>query len=436
MWITEPDGPLVDVTCPFCGLACDDLQVETNAGEPGELTNACPVARAGFADAFAADGDSARIDGRSAGLADALDRSASLLREARAPVFAGLATDVNGMRAALALADRCGATLDHANGEAMLRNQLVLQDSGWFTTTFSEVRNRADLILIVGAQCFERFPRLFERVLLPPDALFSPPGERELVLIGPWDPSTLAAEIQATSPTVIPVPLAGLAGLAGVLRGLIAGRPVRSGAAAGVPDGMLESLAARLLGARYSVVAWTAAELDFPHAELTVQALVELVRDLNRTTRAAALPLAGTMGDLTANQVCTWQTGYPLPAGLAEGRPRYEPLLYRYPDLLERGEADLLLWISALPGQAAPLVTHVPTILLSRFQVDRGARPEVQIPVGTPGVDHPGHWYRSDSVCPLPLGRLRISGLPSVAEVLDGIGARLDAEPSGDPSLC
>ncbi len=436
MWIAEPVDRLVDVTCPFCGLACDDLQVEANAGAPPTLTNACPVARAGFADAFADEREPARIRGRSAELADALDRSASLLREARAPVIAGLATDVNGMRAALALADRCGATLDHANGDAMLRNLLVLQDSGWFTTTFSEVRNRADLILIAGTHCFDRFPRLLERVLFPPDALFSPPGERALVLIGPWDPSALPAEIQAFNPNVIPVPLTELAGLAGVLRGLIAGRPVRTGAAVGAPDGALESLAARLLEARYSAVAWTAAELDFPHAELTVQALVELVRDLNRTTRAAALPLAGTLGDLTADQVCTWQTGYPLRAGLAEGRPRYEPFLSRYPDLLARGETDLLLWISALPGQAAPPVTEVPTILLGRFQADRATQPEVQIAVGTPGVDHPGHWYRSDSVCPLPLGRLRASGLPSVAQVLDRIDARLAAKPSGNTSRC
>jgi formylmethanofuran dehydrogenase subunit B len=67
----------------------------------------------------------------------------------------------------------------------------------------------------------------------------------------------------------------------------------------------------------------------------------------------------------------------------------------------------------------------VPTILLSQARIEQAPPPEVQIPVGVPGIDHPGHWYRSDSVCPLPLGRLRSSSMPSVAEVLARLDERL-----------
>jgi formylmethanofuran dehydrogenase subunit B len=425
MWNHQSEGRLDAVTCPFCGLACDDLTIETEAGAIRALSNGCTIAKERFTESFAAPKVPPRIRGQAVPLADAIAQSADLLTHAQAPLFAGLATDVNGMRAALALADRCGATLDHANGDALFRNLLVLQDSGWFTTTFTEVRNRADLILVLGTQCFERFPRLVERVLFPPEALFSDPGQRGLVLIGPWQDGALPAEIQALNPTVIPAGLRELAGLAGVLRGLIAGRPVASSALGPIPEGALESLAGRLRAARYSVLTWSTAELDFPHAELTVQALVELVRDLNETTRSAALPLAGTLGDLTTNQVCTWQTGYPLRTGLATGQPRYEPMLYRHQDLIARGETDLRLWISALPGLAMPTETGIPTILLGQPAVSGGPPPEVQIPVGVPGVDHPGHWYRSDTVWPLPLGRLRASGLPSVAEVLGQVLDRL-----------
>jgi formylmethanofuran dehydrogenase subunit B len=44
--------------------------------------------------------------------------------------------------------------------------------------------------------------------------------------------------------------------------------------------------------------------------------------------------------------------------------------------------------------------------------------PEVFIPIGTPGIDHTGHAYRTDSVVAVPLCKLRDSGLPSTAEVL------------------
>ena len=43
------------------------------------------------------------------------------------------------------------------------------------------------------------------------------------------------------------------------------------------------------------------------------------------------------------------------------------------------------------------------------------------IPVGTPGLDHAGSVYRTDAVVSLPVRRLRATGLPSVAEVLEAI---------------
>ncbi len=424
MWNHQVAGRHDAVTCPFCGLACDDLSIQSEDGELQVLKNGCALAKARLAESLAAEDAQPRIRGRVVTLEEALEHGAALLSRATAPLIAGLVADVNGVRAALALADRCGAVLDHADGDALFRNLLVLQDGGWLTTTFTEVRNRADLILVLGTQCFERFPRLIERVLYPGDALFSPPQARQLVLIGTWGEAEPPAEIRALEPTLIPLPLFGLAGLAAMLRALIAGRPVRGGAALGLADGVLEGLAGRLREARYSVVAWSAAELDFPHAELTVQAWVELIRDLNESTRSAALPLAGTRGDITANQVCTWQTGYPLRVALDQGRPRYHPLLYRHADLLARGEVDLLLWVGALPQAPAP-AAEMPTILLGQGRVEQTAPPEVQIPVGVPGIDHPGHWFRSDSEVPLPLGRLRSSDLPSVAEVLGRIQERL-----------
>jgi formylmethanofuran dehydrogenase subunit B len=287
------------------------------------------------------------------------------------------------------------------------------------------VRNRADLILIAGTECFERFPRLSERLLFPPDALFSPPRDRQLVLIGPWADRQIPAALPESQTTVLPVALKDLAGLFGSLRGLLAKRPLQVESLAGIATDRLRNLAERLRGARYAVLVWSAAELDFPHAELTVRAMVELVRDLNEETRAAALPLAGTLGDVTASQVCTWQTGYPLRIAFQRGTPRYEPMLHRHQDLLSRGEADLLLWISPLSPAAAPPGGAVPTILLGHPAAAPTEPLEAFIPVGIPGIDHPGHCYRSDGVCTLPLGQVRESSLLPVAEVLGMLRARL-----------
>jgi formylmethanofuran dehydrogenase subunit B len=51
--------------------------------------------------------------------------------------------------------------------------------------------------------------------------------------------------------------------------------------------------------------------------------------------------------------------------------------------------------------------------------------PAVFIPVGTPGLDHAGHLFRTDRVVALPLAGLRTSRLPSVAQAIEAIEGAL-----------
>jgi formylmethanofuran dehydrogenase subunit B len=418
MWNKTIEQTTSSVTCPGCGLSCDDLKIEISDGKVKSLEKGCHQARSFFETAFDQADSTPMINGRSVSLDEALNHGSALLRNAQAPLFSGLATDVNGMRSLLTLADHCGATLDHLNGDAMFRNIRVVQDSGWFTTTFTEVRNRADLILLVGNQCLDRFPRLVERILNPPESLFIKANERSLVLLGPWQPESLPHQLAELNPAVIPAEIDSLPDSIGLLRGLVAGRPVNLDRLEVPLKDSLTQLADRLQAAKYSVICWSAAELDLPHGELLILGLSELAKELNDKTRSAALPLAGTLGDITSNQVCTWQLGYPLRTRLQRGFPEHDPLLNRWQDLLARGESDLLLWISSLTPQSRPPRCEAPTIVLGHAGMVFEQQPSLFIPVGVPGIDHPGHWYRSDSVCPLPLRQLRESRLPSVAQVV------------------
>ncbi len=438
MWDNEIKQTTSAVTCPGCGLSCDDLKIEVNDGRLKSLKNGCQLARALFdADYNQAD-THPRINGRQASLEEALTHGAELLQNAHSPLFAGLATDVNGMRSILTLADRCGASLDHLNGDALFRNIRVVQDNGWFATTFTEVRNRADLILLVGSQHLERFPRLIERIVHPRESLFTGADERSLVLLGPWNRDNLPDEIARLNPTLIPLELEALPDAVGLLRGLVAGRPVSMDSLGGSLGDALTALAESLQAAKYSVFSWSAAELDLPHAELTIQELAELVKDLNVKRRSAVLPLAGSQADITSNQVCTWQLGYPMRSRLQRGYPEHDPVLNRWQDLLERGESDLLLWVSSLSAQAMPPACDCPSIVLGHAGMVFESQPDLFIPVGVPGIDHKGHWYRSDSVCPLPLGQLREVGLPAVSQIVTQLYMRLcsSASESGGSSTC
>ena len=409
---------LRDVTCPFCGLTCDDLTVAESAGRLDVRENGCPIATAAFAHAPGA--DEPRLRGQTATLAAAVAEAARLLRGARQPLFAGLAADVAGVRAIARVAERCGGVVDHMNSAAIQRNAMVVQDTGWMTTTLSEVRNRADLVVVVGSDVGRRFPRFFERCLEPDTTLFAEHRQCDLVFLG-CEPVT----VRGCHATHIPCAPQQLGQAFAVLRALLTGRTVPSPGTTGVPLSTWTGLLDRLRGATYGVVVWAAADFEFPHAELTIQSLCELITELNRTTRCSGLPLAGSDADLTAESVLLWQSGFGTRTTFGQGRPEYDPYHLSADALLRRGDADVLLWVSSLSEVRLPPPTTVPTIVLGRSGMAFERAPEVFIPVGTPGLDHAGHLFRADRVVAVPLRGLRVSSLPSVAQAIDAIDAAL-----------
>ncbi len=418
---SKPQADVLNVACPFCGLVCDDLTVR-----PGTrlevVANGCPIAGPAFSAAPGPEDVTPRIGGRPATLEAAAAEAARLLGAARLPLIAGLATDVAGARAAGRLAERTGGVLDHMNAPALLRNVMVMQDSGWITTTLSEVRNRADLLIVAGGDLVGRFPRFFERCIANRETLFGDGRQCEVIFLGAPVPAGLSLPGPVRS---IPCEVSRLGEAIGVIRALLAGRPLTAALAAGAPLKVWQDLADRMRAARYGVVAWAAADFDFPHAELTLQALCELIRDLNRETRFAGLPLGGSDGDLTSDSVHLWQTGYGSRTSFGAGYPAQDLYHHATAGLLQSGGADVMVWISNFNAARIPPDADVPVIVLGRPGMRFGQAPAVFIPVGTPGVDHAGHLIRTDRVVALPLGQLRNSALPSVAGAIEAIEAAL-----------
>ncbi|HEX6827498.1 MAG TPA: formylmethanofuran dehydrogenase, partial [Burkholderiales bacterium] len=361
-------------------------------------------------------------------LDDAVAEAAALLGRARGPLFAGMATDMAGARALLSLADRCGAVVEHMNAAAKLRNLLAVQDGGWITTTLSEVRNRADLVVLAGTSVVSRFPRFFERCVWNAETLFGlDPGKREIVYLGRGLDTRAGTAPDGRAPQILECDQARLGEAFAAMRALLAGQRLQREEAAGLPMEQWRVLVERMKAARYGVVVWAAPDLDFPHAELTVQMLAELIKDLNHVTRCAGLPLGGNDGDFTANGVEMWQTGFPFRTRFGASGPDYDPYHFSSARLLASGEADALLWVSSFDERRGPPGTAVPTVVLGRPGMRFEREPEVFIPVGVPGLDHAGHFFRTDKVVALPLRKLRESALPSVAEAAAAMEAALAA---------
>ncbi|HWO99968.1 MAG TPA: formylmethanofuran dehydrogenase subunit B [Methylococcus sp.] len=408
-----------NVTSPFCGIASDDLKIEVSDATVRVLENGDAVTRPGFEQPV---GDpSPRVGGRPASRAEAVRRAAEILREARLPVFSGFGTDVDDTRAAIALIDRTRGVFDQMRAEAGLRNLLVLADSGWVATTLGELKNRVDVLLVFGSDVEAGFPRFFERFVWPQETLFGQdPAQREVIFLGRAPSGTAAVAPDGRPPRVVECVTENLPAVAATLAALARGASLQADQVAGIPLSVLREIVERLRQARYSVVTWVAGQLDFPHADLAVQQICQMVEWLNRETRASILPLGGQDGDRTASQVCAWLTGYPTRISFARGYPEYNPCLNDTTRLLRDGEADVLVWVSSL-SLAPPPVAEVPTVVIGRSGMQFEREPEVFIPVGVPGIDHSGHAFRCDNVVALPLYRLRDIGLPKASEVLRDI---------------
>ena len=413
----------VHVPCPFCGLLCDDLRIAVAERAATVLANGCTKSRRLFSATSAADA-APLMNGKPVALEVAASKAAAILREARRPVLISAGTDVAGMRALLELAERTGGVVDHGTGEAMMRNLLVLQDSGWISTTLTEVRNRADLLIVAGTDISSRFPRFFERLFGEFDALFAT-GEREILFLGAM-PRDLPAPLKARAISVAVEPKR-LGEVFGVLRSLLAGKILTAKTVAGIGTEELAALLARMQRARYGVLTWAAADLAFPHAELAIQSMCKLVTALNASGRFAVLPLGGTDGDLTAAQVTTWQTGFPLRVSFAGGKPDYDPWQHSAQRMLERNEADAVVFVSALDAAHAPPESDAPAIVLGRPGTRTGY--SVFIPVATPGLHHAGHLFRTDNVVALGVRKLAESTLPSAALALQMILGAMEKRP-------
>ncbi len=397
-----------DVVCGFCGLGCDDLTVETDGSAVRARDTVCPEAARLFLRRADARDPQCSQCGEVTGQAEAVAAARAILAGARAPLFAGLGVDIDGGRAVLDLAARFGGVLDHAASEGLFRNYAAVQRTGWLATTLAEVRNRCDVLLVVGEDPTASFGRLFER-LLPASPLFA--GSRKVIFLGGVPGEKARAQLGGVETVHLAADdlVAALEAIVGLARGrALSGAPV-----GGVAAEDLTAAAAALAGAAYAVVTWNGATLD--DGALIAERATALVDALNLTTRAGVFPLGGRDNIIGVNQLLLWRLGYPLRTAIRGQVSEHDPALFSTEAALR--DADVLVWVSAFRPEPPP--DFAGKVIAFAHPETRFARPpEVFIPVGTPGIDHAGTVYRMDSIVSLPLGALRVATLPSVAEAV------------------
>jgi formylmethanofuran dehydrogenase subunit B len=355
------------------------------------------------------------IDGKAVAFQAATAEAARTLGAGRLPVIAGLGTDIAGVRAAMALAEQLGAAIDHMNSGTLFRDLGVMRDAGWMVTTPTEARLRADVLLMIGTGLLAAWPELPARLFIRPTAPEAGGVERHIVWLcagrHPRQFSGSDANIRkiGRDPEDLPVLLAAL-------RARVAGRQAGKTRLSAT---LLAELAADLQAARFGVAVWSAAELD----ALTIEMLCGLVKDLNGKTRFSGLPLAPGDNALGALQACGWITGFPMRTGFGRGYPEHDPWRFDATRLVETGEADCALWISAYRAAAPNWKRTVPMIALTRQGVTFPRPPRVHIEVGRPGIDHDAVEHLAATGTLAPVTATKPSELPTVAYTIAQIAS-------------
>jgi formylmethanofuran dehydrogenase subunit B len=200
----------------------------------------------------------------------------------------------------------------------------------------------------------------------------------------------------------------------------------------GLPVDQLKDLVDRMRNCRCGVIFFGYGLVLQPMGSQNVQALLQLVTELNQFTRfhARRMRVAGDVSG--ADSVLCWQTGYPFSVNLARGYPRYSPDEYSAVHMLESGEADAAVLIGAacierFPGRALEHLKRIPTILLEHPFGQLPFTPTVRITTAIYGIHRRGTAYRMDEI-PIPLKALIRSNDPSDDEVLRAIKERQKAE--------
>jgi len=359
---------ITNTTCPACGMLCDDVN-------PNKTS--CAKSATFFAQTNTA---TPSIAGQADTLEQAITKTAELLKQAKAPVIGGLSTDLTGFRAAFALSTKANATLAHMNAVTTWRNTKVLQSTGWQTTTMTEVKNRADVLVCIGTDVVKHNTRFFERIVWPKEALFVENEDRDVIYLGGENLDTAhGTSPKGKQPTVLPCDADLLPEVTAALHALVAGKSLTIDSVAGIAIKDLAGIAERLKAAKYATLIWVAKDLDFPHAELT---------------------------DTTVNYAHTWLSGLAI----------HEEVLPAH---------DALIWVNSFSPDKALPETDAPMIVIGNPNTVAAAHADVFIPVATPGLDTPGTMIRVDSNVILPLKKIKETDLPTLAEVFAQVEAKL-----------
>jgi len=431
--MTENTKIIENATCTFCGCVCDDmiLTVDLDEKKITKAKNACVLGRAWFAEhTIDENAAAAMIDGKEVSVEEAIEEAAQTLTKAKFPITYGLSdTTCEAQRQAVAITDRIKGNIDTTTSVCHGPSGLAFQGVGESTSTLGEVKNRADLVIYWGGNPAESHPRHFGRYAVTPKGMFTPGGKK--------DRTVVLIDVRKTKSSPVadilirPKPGKDFEVL-WALRALVKGKKLSDDIEdrTGVPLEVLQDLSDRMKNCRFGVLFFGMGLTMTRGRHFNSGALLALATDLNEFTHFVAKPVRGHGNVTGADNVVSWQTGYPFGVNFSRGYPRFNPGEFTTVDTLANGHADAAMIIASDPASNFPkkAIQHlksIPVVVLDTKMTETSKDAHVAFRTSTYGINTAGTAYRMDDV-PITLRPAFESPLPDDETILKGINKRVN----------
>ncbi len=429
--MSEESKVIKNAICTFCGCVCDDIELTVDADEKHitKATNACVLGKAWFLEHKVEDYPVALVDGKEASLKDAVEAAAQVFVNAKFPAIYGLSdTTCEAQKEAVAIADYVNGNIDTTTSVCHGPTGMAFQSVGESTASLGEIKNRADFVMYWGGNPAEAHPRHFERYAVTAKGMNTPNGKDDrhvaMVDIRPT-PSSLIAD------TFLQIKPGSDFELLWAMRAMVKGAALDDSIEerTGISKAVLEELVERMTSCQFGVIFFGMGLTMTRGRHFNAGALLELTTDLNQYTHFVALPTRGHGNVTGADNVVSWQTGFPFGVNFNRGYPRFNPGEFTTSDLLGRGEADALCVIASDPASnfSAKAIEHIktiPVITLDPKPTYTSKLAKVAFTTATYGINTPGTVYRMDNVA-LSLRPAFDSPFPSDQMVLKAIKERV-----------
>jgi formylmethanofuran dehydrogenase subunit B len=398
-----------DVTCPFCGTLCDDIEVLVKGNEIQNARHACRIGSTKFLSVGGAERGHRPLKPlirrggtfQEATMEEALDEAAQILAESRRALLYGWsATYCEAHAVGIQLAEEIGAVIDSCTTVCHGPSELAFQDVGYPTVTLGDVKNRADLLIYWGSNPMHAHPRHLSRYSIFPRGYFRERGfqDREMIVVDvrKTDTAKIAQQFIQVRPGEDYE-------LFAALRVVVNGGELEAEEVSGVPKEKILELAEKLKTCQFGVIFFGMGLTQSPGKIRNVDNAICLVKDLNRFTKFSIVMMRGHYNVTGFSEVLAWSSGYPIAVDYSRGYPRYNPGETAANDILLRGEADAMLSIAADPGAHFPAnsvrhMARIPFIAIDPHWTPTTELADVYIPSAVAGIEVAGTTYRMDGI--------------------------------------